>query len=392
MKILYADCFSGISGDMFLAALFDLGLSEEMVREKLSRLALAGYEMGITSGLSGNICATRVEITAPDPQPCRTWSLVRDIIEKSGISSAATEKALAIFSALAEAEARVHGCTRDEVHFHEVGAVDSIIDIVGAAIGITELGIERVICSPLPLARGWTECRHGMIPLPAPAVLELLREVPVFGVDLDMELVSPTGAALVKTLAHSFGPFPPMQVVRVGYGAGTYKRPDQRPNLLRLVLGESREMIEAQEVEVIETHLDDWSPEGFPFLSEQLFSLGALDVVIVPIQMKKGRPGFLLRVIADLASALEIRRAILTETTAIGLRFRKECRWTLPRRIGLIDTPWGPVQVKRVETPKGLVLYPEYEDCRRLAKEYCLSLKEVYTEVGRHRPEEIRFL
>ncbi len=392
MKILYADCFSGISGDMFLAALFDLGLSEQTVRQELSRLALAGYEMGITSGLSGNMRTTRVEITAHDPQPCRTWPLVRDLIEKSGISPAATEKARAIFSALAEAEARVHGCTLDEVHLHEVGAVDSIIDIVGAAIGITELGVERVICSPLPLARGWIECQHGMIPLPAPAVFELLREVPVYGIDLDMELVTPTGAALVKTLAHSFGPFPPMQVVRVGYGAGTCQRPDQRPNLLRLVLGESRETTEAQEVEVIETHLDDWSPEGFPFLSEQLFSLGALDVVIIPIQMKKGRPGFLLRVITDFTSALEIRRAILTETTAIGLRFRKESRWTLPRRIGLIDTPWGPVQVKRVETPKGLVLYPEYEDCCRVAKEYRLSLKEVYAEVYRHRPEEVRFL
>lgn len=391
MKILYADCFSGISGDMFLAALFDLGLSEETVQQELSMLSLAGYEMEIDSGLSGNMRATRVKITAHDQKPCRTWPMVQDLIKKSGISPSATGKALAIFSALAEAEARVHGCTMDEVHFHEVGAVDSIIDIVAAAIGITELGVERVICSPLPLARGWTKCRHGMIPLPAPAVLELLREVPVFGIDLDMELVTPTGAALVKTLAHSFGPFPPMQVIRVGYGAGAGKRPDQRPNLLRLVLGESREITEAQEVEVIETHLDDWSPEGFPFLSEQLFSLGALDVVIVPIQMKKGRPGFLLRVIAELAAAFKIRRAVLTETTAIGLRYRKECRWTLPRRIGLIDTPWGPVQVKRVETPKGLVIYPEYEDCRRLAKEFHLSLKEVYTEVGRHCPEEVRF-
>ena len=219
-------------------------------------------------------------------------------------------------------------------------------------------------------------------PCPRPAVCELLQGVPTYGVELSQELVTPTGAAIVKALATGYGPMPPMTMTGVGYGAGSQELANGQPNLLRLIIGTARIAVEAQEVEVIETHLDDWSPETFPYLSERLFALGALDVALIPIQMKKGRPGFLLRVICDRAAALAIKECILSETTAIGLRFRTEQRWTLPREGGTVPTRWGAVRVKKVTTPTGEVLTPEYEDCKRVATTNNVPIKEVYAEVG----------
>ena len=230
---------------------------------------------------------------------------------------------------------------------------------------------------------GMISCAHGLLPLPAPAVCDILKDVPVYGVDLKQELVTPTGAAIVKTVAESFGPFPSMTFNRVGYGRGSHKLADGRPNLLRAVLGRLDSVEEAQEIEVIDCNLDDWSPEGFPLLTEKLFALGALDVLLLPVQMKKGRPGFQLQVICQPGQAWEAKRCILSETTAIGLRYRSEKRWTLPRRTGSVKTSLGQVAVKLVETPRGQALYPEYEDCRRLANEKDLPLKEVYAAVAR---------
>jgi hypothetical protein len=211
--------------------------------------------------------------------------------------------------------------------------------------------------------------------------------VPVYGVTIDQELVTPTGAALVKSLSRDFGDFPAMKILQTGYGAGSRKLDGDRPNLFRLIIGHERQVPESQEVEIIETNLDDWSPECYPHLCQQLFSLGALDVSLTPIHMKKGRPGFMLQVITAPGRSLKIKHTILSETTAIGLRFRHEKRMTLPRKTGSVKTPWGPVQAKRVETPAGSVLYPEYEDCRRLALENQIPLKDVYAAVNSCSPE-----
>ncbi|OGQ98746.1 MAG: TIGR00299 family protein [Deltaproteobacteria bacterium RIFOXYD12_FULL_57_12] len=386
VTIAYADCLAGISGDMFLAALLDAGLPEEVLRADLARLGLTGWQLEVSQRLEGMVQARRVEVRTKTKQPARTWKAVQALLTASNLPPAIRTKALAVFELLAAAEARVHGTSMDAVHFHELGAVDALIDIVGTASGLVYLEIDTLIASPLPMPRGFVNCAHGLLPVPAPAVCEILKDVPVYGVDLDQEMVTPTGAALLKALASGFGSLPAMVIRRVGYGAGSRMLPAGRPNLFRLIIGEAREPEESQEVEVIETNLDDWSPEGYPHLVEQLMGLGALDVSLTPMQMKKGRPGFLLRVIATPVAALQLKQAILTETTAIGLRFRNEKRLTLPRRQGTVATPWGAVQVKEVETPAGPVLTPEYEDCRRVALEQHIPLRAVYAEIGRHGP------
>lgn len=381
--IAYIDCFSGISGDMFLAALLDAGLPEAELRSQLSLLGLDGYTLTVGKKHCGAIAATTFLVESSESHPHRTLGDIRQLITTSRLAEPVKETALSIFSLLAETEAKVHGKPVETVHFHEVGGIDAIIDIVGAAIGLACLNITRLHCSPLPMPRGWVQCAHGMLPLPAPAVCELLQGVPAYGVELDQELVTPTGAAIVKALAADFGPMPPMTLTGVGYGAGNQELANGQPNILRLVLGMARVAAEAQEVEVIETHLDDWPPETFPYLSEQLFALGALDVAMIPIQMKKGRPGFLLRAICDRGASLAVKECILSETTAIGLRFRTEQRWTLPRETGTVPTRWGKVKVKKITTPAGEVLTPEYEDCKRVAIAHHVPIKAVYAEVGR---------
>jgi uncharacterized protein (TIGR00299 family) protein len=382
-QIAYLDCFSGISGDMFLAALLDAGLPEAKLLSQLKLLELAGYDLVIASKKDHGIKAATLTVKAADCQPHRSWPTIRRLIEKSNLAAEVKETALRIFSILARAEAKIHDQPVEEVHFHEVGAVDSIIDIVGAAIGLCHLNIKTITSAPLPMSHGWVKCAHGKLPLPAPAVCEILKDVLTYGVDLTQELVTPTGAAIAKAMATSFGPMPPMTITAVGYGAGSHQLTNNQPNLLRLIIGTPHEISEAQEVEVIETHLDDWSPETFPHLCEQLLSCGALDVALIPIQMKKGRPGFLLRAIADKAHGLAVKKSILSETSAIGLRFRNEQRWTLPRKLGRVSTPYGNIEVKLIETPEGKVMTPEYEDCKRVALEQQVPLKEIYRQVGR---------
>jgi len=389
-RTLYLDCFAGISGDMFLALLLDLGFPESALRAGLAQLGLPGWELSTSQELAGVIAATGVEVTVTSSQPQRNWREIQDLLQHSPLPETVRHRVLTIFSNLATAEAQVHGCPVEAVHFHEVGAVDSLIDIVGAALGLEYLHIDQVICSPLPLGRGMISCAHGHLPLPAPATCELLKGIPVYGVELAQELVTPTGAALVKTLAHSFGPFPAMTIGKVGYGRGSQTLADGRPNVLRGVLGSARLVDEAREVVVVSCNLDDWSPEGFPWLCQQLLAGGALDVLLIPAQMKKGRPGFLLQVLCRPGEEWSAQRLILSETTAIGLRSHREERWTLPRRPGTVVTEFGQVKVKRVETPTGVVLYPEYEDCRRLAEEGRRPLKEIYAAVQRCRPEDFQ--
>ncbi len=379
---LYLDCFAGISGDMAVSALLDCGVSIGNLQKDLTNLDLAGFQISVEKDTTASLAATSFKVATGDNHPPRHWSEIKKLLATSRLSEPVKEMAIAIFTTLAVAEAKIHNCTVEQVHFHEVGAVDSIIDIASFAICYAELGIKKVICSPLPMPGGTVSCAHGLLPLPAPAVCEILKDVPVYGVDLKQELVTPTGAAIIKTIAESFGPFPSMTIRKVGYGRGSRELADGRPNLLRAVLGKINNVEEAQEIEVIDCNLDDWSPEGYPMLADKLFSLGALDVILVPVQMKKGRPGFQLQVICKPGLGWEIRRCILSETTAIGVRYRSENRWTLPRRTGTVETAHGRVVVKLVETPRGAVLYPEYEDCRRLAKEKDLPLKDIYTAVA----------
>ncbi|MDH4321003.1 MAG: nickel pincer cofactor biosynthesis protein LarC [Desulfobulbaceae bacterium] len=387
--VAYLDCFAGISGDMLLGALIDAGLPIAVLEEQLASLALAGFSLSCRERQTGALRGTLLEIEINETgHPHRSLADILAILERSKLPEPTRRRATEVFRTLAEAEAKVHGCAVEAVHFHEVGGMDAIIDIVGAAIGIAHLGIDRLICSPLPMPRGWVSCAHGRLPLPAPAVCEILTGVPVYGTDFDRELVTPTGAALVKALCAGFGPMPPMVVGKVGYGCGKREQNNGQPNLLRLIIGQGQRVNEAQSVEVIETHLDDWSPEGFPYLAEQLFEAGALDVALIPIQMKKGRPGFLLRVIGDAAVAFGLKQLILTETTAIGLRFRSEQRLTLPRRGGWVETIYGRVRAKRIETPAGIHLTPEYEDCRRIAQARKIPLRAVYDVVRTTGPED----
>jgi uncharacterized protein (TIGR00299 family) protein len=386
----YADCFSGVSGDMFLGALIDAGLPLEHLQAELASFNLGKFSLQSLKQQDHGISCTRIVVKTKEAEQLRTWKDIRRLIAKSNLHGNVKAKSLSVFSCLAKAEARIHGCQPDEVHFHEIGGIDSIIDIVGSVIGLEFLGITRLVTSPLPMPRGWVNCGHGMLPLPAPAVCEILIDVPVYGSGIQQEMVTPTGAALVKSLSNGFGDFPAMRIKRTGYGAGSRKLPGDMPNLFRLVIGFEQKTDESQEVEVVETNLDDWSPESFPHLCEQLFSAGALDVSLVPIHMKKGRPGFLLRVITEPARSWDIKNCIFVETTSIGLRFRREKRMTLPRDTGTVNTRWGPVAVKRVAAGPDYVLYPEFEDCRRVALENRIPLKDIYAEVNRCTPEKFK--
>jgi pyridinium-3,5-bisthiocarboxylic acid mononucleotide nickel chelatase len=388
--VAYLDCFSGISGDMLLGALLDAGLPQDFLLQELRRLGLAGFTLESRQVRQGALRGIGLHVIVEKEHPHRSWQSIRAMLMESGLTAGVRKKALAVFDTLAVAEARVHGCSAEEVHFHEVGAVDSLVDIVGSCIGLEYFGISELVTSPLPLTRGWVSCAHGLLPLPAPAVCLLLEGVPTYGDDSAQELVTPTGAALAKALSSRFGPFPAMTIDKVGYGAGSRQLSSGRPNLLRVVMGRTATTEECQEVEVIETHLDDWAPEGYPYLSELLFAKGALDVAVAPLQMKKGRPGLLLRVVADPAAAWELKRCLLAETTAIGLRYRRENRWTLPRETGTVQTLWGPLQVKKVTTPAGPRLRPEYEDCCRLARERGLPLADIYAAAARLDPTAFR--
>ena len=388
MRTAYLDCFSGVSGDMLLGALVDAGLPESLLREVVAALRLDGVALEISRPVVQGFAATRVQVHGPrhhheHHHAHRHLAEIATLLDRTDLDTVVRERSLAVFTRLAEAEAAVHATTPERIHFHEVGADDALVDIVGTVAGLAWLGVERLVCSPLPLTGGWIHCAHGDVPLPAPAVCRLLAGVPVYGEDLRQELVTPTGAALVRELAAGFGPLPPLRIEATGYGAGSRERSDGRPNLLRLLLGASLEVAEAQRVEVLETHLDDWNPEFWPYLSDRLMASGALDVCLVPMHMKKGRPGFLLRVLTAPAAAQPLIELVFRETTAIGLRRRSEERVTLERTTVTVATPWGPLAAKRVQTPDGPVLTPEYEACRAVAERHRVPLQAVYAAVRR---------
>lgn len=377
----YLDCFSGVSGNMLLGALLDTGFPEDILRKTLTALPVTGYQLVIEQAAVNGFAAHHVRVTVEQDQPHRHLHDIKEILAASTLAETIKKQALAVFTRLAKAESAVHGVGLEEVHFHEVGAVDALVDVVGVLAGFHHLQIDRTFCSPLPMSGGWTHCAHGDIPLPSPAVLNLLRNVPVYGVELKQELVTPTGAALVGELASGFGPMPTMTLQASGYGAGTRKRDDGRPNLLRLCLGHDHAVSETHEVEILETHLDDWNSETWPHVSEQLMTAGALDVSLTPILMKKGRPGYVLKVICEPSNSLALKTCIFLETTAIGLRFQRQQRMTLPRETVTVTTPWGKAQGKKIETPAGTVITPEYETCKKLALQKDVSLQAIYRAV-----------
>jgi uncharacterized protein (TIGR00299 family) protein len=377
MKILYFDCFSGVSGDMTLAALLDLGLPLEKLQEDLKKLGLKNYSLEVRPGSRSGIAALGLEVkVGPQEEHHRHFSDIREMITRSSLNPGVKELSLAIFQRLAEAEARVHRKKVEEVHFHEVGAVDSIVDIVGTAIGISSFQPDRIYTSELPMGWGFVNCQHGRLPLPAPATVEVLKGYPVKSVDVEGELVTPTGAAIVAVLSSKVSPFPAMRVEKIGYGMGKKEFPD-RPNLLRLVMGETDEAYQADRAMVLEANIDDMNPEFYDYLMETLFQKGALDVSLSPLQMKKNRPGTLLRVIAEEKDADLLSELILQESTTLGVRTFSVARKKLPREVREVETRYGKVRVKI----SGEVRFqPEYDDCRRIAREKGVPIQEVYRE------------
>ena len=382
MRCGYFDCFSGAAGDMILGALLGAGLSIDRLREAIGRLGLAGVALDSEPVRRGGFAATRVkvELGGETPRAHRHLPDIVAIIERAGLSPLTTERAQRVFARLAEAEACVHGIAVDKVHFHEVGAADAIVDIVGACVGIEALGIERLVCSPIPTGSGTVQCEHGVLPVPAPATAELLRGVPLAACDEPAELTTPTGAAILTTLAESFGPLPPMRIASVGYGAGTRENRG-RPNFLRLVVGdlaEPRAGDEEERVLVLETEVDDATGQMIAFAIQRLLEAGALDAFAVPIVMKKGRPGQLLTVLCRLEDAAGLEDVLFGETTTFGVRRHESVRHTLARGHETVSTRFGPIRVK-IGWRGGEVCqaWPEYEDCAAAAREHGTRLRAV---------------
>jgi len=382
MKTAFLDCFSGISGDMFVGALLDAGLEFESLKAALSGLPLEGVEVkAVREGRHG-IFGTRFVVDIREGgHPHRSFEDIRGIIGESGLDDRVKHRSLAVFQALAEAEGKIHNQPPDRVHFHEVGAADSIVDIVGGVFGVHSLKIDRIHASALPLGSGFTDTQHGPIPLPAPAALNLLHGVPVYDSGLMKELVTPTGAALVKVLSTSFGPMPSFTLERTGYGVGARDLPD-RPNLLRLLVGVEHGESLSDTVVVLESNLDDCPPEMTGYLSERLLEAGALDVLLLPAHMKKNRPGVLIQVLGRPEHKGILEQIILTESTTLGVRSRIASRRVLERSLLQVESPWGPMTVKAAVGLDGRRrVFPEYESCRKIARENGIPLGDVYAWV-----------
>jgi uncharacterized protein (TIGR00299 family) protein len=443
MRIAYLECFSGMSGDMFLGALIDAGISSRLLEETVTALGV-GARLEISRVVRSGISATKVDVwvdgekdlpreeywkkqdvaRAPTPSKAdnehdhhdhehphnhkhahdnettgagaqqehahshgRGLSEIREIISKAAISDTAKKTAIAIFEALGTAEAKIHATSIEKVHFHEVGAVDAIVDIVCAAVGAEALGVDEVVCSPLNVGGGSVKCAHGTFPVPAPATVELLTNAPVYSSGVQGELVTPTGAAIVKTLVKRFAAFPEMKIEKSGYGAGSREFPGH-PNVVRLTIGEVASTLAAktasETVTVLEANLDDLNPQVFGYVMDRLLEEGALDVFGMPVQMKKNRPGTLLTVLCRPEDASKLTQLIFTETTTLGVRRRDEVRQTLARRWENVRTQWGEVRIKIASMNGTVTNYaPEYEDCRRIATEHHVPLKTVMQEASR---------
>ncbi|MFZ0804964.1 MAG: nickel pincer cofactor biosynthesis protein LarC [Candidatus Sulfotelmatobacter sp.] len=427
MRIAYVDCFSGISGDMFLGALVDAGVSPRVLEETVTALDL-GARLEISRVMRSGISATKVDVRVNGdatvgraPSPAKTnhdhggehqhgphqhsagesgsrtetsaphshgrgLCEIRSIITHARISESAKKTSIAIFEALGAAEAKIHNTSIESVHFHEVGAVDAMVDIICAAVGAEVLGVDEIICSRLNVGGGTVQCAHGTFPVPAPATVELLKNAPVYSSGVQAELVTPTGAAIVATLAKCFAALPAMKIEKAGYGAGS-RDFAAHPNVLRLIIGETaaiQSKTHTDTVTVLEANLDDLSPQVFGYVMDRLLEEGALDAFAVPVQMKKNRPGTLLTVLCKPEDAARLTELIFAETTTIGVRRRDETRQMLARRWETVPTLWGEVRIKIASMNGTVTNYaPEYEDCRRLAAEHHIPLKTVIQEAAR---------
>jgi len=385
LKILYFDCYAGIAGDMTVAALLDLGVPFEVVEEAVNCLPLprSSCSLAVERTSRRGVAAARFVVHAEEHPPHRHYADIAAMIEASSLPEGVKEKAQRVFFRLAEAEAKVHGVEIGQVHFHEVGAVDSIVDIVGAAAALEWLGVDAIHAAPLPLGSGSVETAHGRLPVPAPATAELLRGMPVHGEAGPGERVTPTGAAILAALATGFGRPPAMTVTGVGCGAGA-KDFEDIPNVLRLFLGETEGGLQRDEVAVIETHIDDMNPEILGHLLERLMAAGALDAAYSPLQMKKNRPAVKLTVIARPGERDRLASLVLRETSAIGVRFYRAERLKFSRAKEERATSLGPVTVKVIRDGDTVVrVTPEYDACRRIAMERGMPLLEVYRIVER---------
>jgi len=386
MKLAYFDCFSGIGGDMTLGALVDAGCPVELLRSGLRGLDVPGWELTAEKVWKNGMAATYVRVKTEDTSKHRSLGAILEILEKSRLAPVVRQRASAIFQKLGEAEARVHDVPVEKIHFHEVGAVDAIVDIVGACIGFHALGIEKFACSPLNVGGGTAKMAHGVLPVPAPATARLLQGKPTYSNGVLKELVTPTGAAIVATLCEAFGPQPGMIVSAIGYGAGTADLESQ-PNVLRIMVGETAEKTVAgfdEEIAVIEANLDDMNPQIYGYFLEKAFAAGALDVYTTPVQMKKNRPGMLLTVLCRPGDTNSLMDLIFAETTTFGARTYTAQRRVLPREWVTVATSLGDVRVK-VSRVNGHIRHatPEYEDCRKLAEEKKVPLQTVIAEAVR---------
>jgi pyridinium-3,5-bisthiocarboxylic acid mononucleotide nickel chelatase len=387
MRIAYIDCFSGISGDMIIGALIDAGLPFEQIKNELQKLTVRDeFELSVHTVQKHSITATKFDVHIKHLHPHghdskhhahRHLSDIETIIGESGISDGCKTSILKIFRRLAEAEAKIHNTTIDKVHLHEVGAIDSIVDISGAVIGFHLLNIGRIYSSPVPLGRGTVQCEHGVIPVPGPAVAELLKNYPVEYNDINSEICTPTGAAVLSTLSAGVRPHLKMKTLSIGYGAGT-KEFKQLPNLLRISIGEELSAWDQDEIWIIETNIDDMNPEFYPFLMEQLEQSGATDAYLTPTIMKKGRPGILLTVMTLEERIDALLSLIYQQTTTLGVRTYPVRRKKLPRTIIEIETPLGKMKAKQVEINGSKKINPEFEECKRIALEKNIPIQDVY--------------
>jgi len=382
MRIAYFDCFSGASGDMILGSLIDAGLSARRLREELRKLRIPTIHLKVKKVLKAGISATQVIVGGKEKRSHRNLREILRIVERSSVEPDVKKKSEEIFKRIASVESKIHQTPMEEIHFHELGGLDSIVDIVGSVWGLRELGIERIHVSKVNVGAGFVKCEHGVLPVPAPATLSLMEGKPIYSSGVERELLTPTGAAILTTLGSEFGPIPPIHVEKIGCGAGRDDLP--HPNLLRLIIGTAASTSKNEKVAVIETNIDDMNPQFYDYLIEKLFTLEVLDVFITPILMKKNRPGHLLTVICSSGKLLSVTDFLLRETTTLGLRWREEERAIADREVRDLQTKYGKIHLKLGKWGGNIVnISPEYEDCKRLALEKRVPLKDIFEEAKR---------
>jgi len=381
MKVIYFDLIGGASGDMILAALIDAGMPAKKLEEMLDGLKLDEFELKTSSINKNGFQATKVDILVGKQPPERHLKEILEVIQNSSLPEAIQDRATKIFQKIAAVEAGIHNKPVDQIHLHELGGTDTIVDVTGALLALDYLGVSHIYASPIPLGSGFIKGAHGQIPLPAPATMGLLEGLPVRSTEIKAELITPTGAALLAELVEDFSPPPEMKVESVGYGAGTRDLPI--PNLLRVMIGETAETgnQDREQLILLESNLDDLNPEIYPYVMESLFNAGALDVCLVPVQMKKNRPGTQIQVLVEVQKAEEMREILFQETSTLGIRQTQIDRYSLPRNIQEVSTSFGIVRIKVAgDGTKFQKASPEYEDCQKLARENDIPLQQVYQE------------